>query len=192
MSWEQDPWLNPEFRMARKSQQRDWRSGRKRVLTIIGLTIGLYGIYLLVGGEFGLWRLQALEKREGRLAGEIASAQERVDLLKRDLGNINETREREAREGFGFARSNEVIYEIMPADSVTGGAPGMEPEGVAPGSDELGSAPVAPRTDDRAGVSKRVAAAPSKKAAVKGKSGSDPKKPVPKTTKHPVAKKKAR
>ncbi len=192
MSWEQDPWLNPEFRMARKSQQRDWRSGRKRVLTIIGLTIGLYGIYLLVGGEFGFWRLQALEKREGRLAGEIASAQERVDLLKRDLDNIDETREREAREGFGFARSNEVIYEIQRADSAMGGAPGMEPDVAMPESDELGGAPVAPKASDRAGVSKSAGQAPAKKAVVKGKSGSSPKKPVPKTTKHPVTKKKAR
>ncbi len=127
MSWEQDPWMNPEFRMARRSQQRDWRAGRKRVLTILACTIVVYAAYLLVGGEFGIWRLHALKQDEARLTGEIAIAQERVGLLKRDLANINETREREAREGFGMAKRNEVIYEIAPADSVVSGATGLQP-----------------------------------------------------------------
>jgi cell division protein FtsB len=126
MSWEQDPWMNPEFRMARRSQQRDWRTGRKRVITILACTIVVYAVYLLVGGEFGIWRLHALQKEETRLTGEIAIAQERVDLLKRDLANIDETREREAREGFGMAKPNELIYEIGPADSVTSGTQAPE------------------------------------------------------------------
>jgi cell division protein FtsB len=127
MSWEQDPWMNPEFRMASRPPQRDWRAGRRRVLTILGCTIGAYAIYLLVGGEFGFWRLHSLQGQEVRLAGEIAVAQDRVDVLKQDLKNINETREREARLGFGFAKPNELIYEIVPADSM-GAAPETQPD----------------------------------------------------------------
>jgi cell division protein FtsB len=188
MNWEQDPWMNPEFRMARKSQQRDWRSGRKRILTILGFTIGIYAIYLIVGGEFGLWRLLALQKQEVRLAGEIAEAQGRVDLLKRDLQNIAETREREAREGFGMARSNEVIYEIVPRDSVLSGVPGGEPGAVMPGTGELRGAPSAPEADPRLGVSKSGSLA-AKKPVVKAKSVQGTKKPPAKATKqHPPKK----
>jgi cell division protein FtsB len=188
MNWEQDPWMNPEFRMARKSQQRDWRSGRKRILTILGITIGIYAIYLIVGGEFGLWRLLALQKQEVRLAGEIAEAQGRVDLLKRDLQNIAETREREAREGFGMARSNEVIYEIVPQDSALSGMPGGEPGAVISGTEQLGGVPAAPKPAPREEVSKSGSHA-AKKTPVKAKSVQGTNKPPAKATKqHPPKK----
>jgi len=118
MAYQHDPWSDPVVRNRRRSPRATWESGRRRILTILTMTVAIYGIYTLVGGELGLVRLMGMKKHAEKIEGEIAAAEERVAKLEWDVKNIETAREIQARTKFNMVRPNEFVYEVVEGDSV--------------------------------------------------------------------------
>jgi cell division protein FtsB len=81
---------------------------------------GLYGAYTLIGGEHGVIRLIAMDRRQAELKDEIAAVDAEAATLRHKSGNLDRTIEEEARIEHGYAAPHEEIYEIVRVDSLGG------------------------------------------------------------------------
>ena len=113
---------------------------------MVGVCVGMYGIWNLVGGQSGIFALRKQADRERKLAVEVAAAQAHVAKLEEESHDIERARQERARTVYGMAADDELIYQRVPVDSAgvplgeaggasgTGGSPGPSDVGRSPGS----------------------------------------------------------
>ena len=106
-----DPWRNPDFVRRRPPPvQRAWRSGRKRVFSVLLATAGLYAVWSLVAGQHGILEIWAQGRREAEVRAEIAETKERLAELDRKFEDIELAVEERARVEYGYTEPNELIF----------------------------------------------------------------------------------
>jgi cell division protein FtsB len=77
--------------------------------------------FALEGGEYGASDLVVLRRRADRERERIARLRHEVDSLRRAahaLRTDSATQERAARELYGMIRDGEVLYQVVPPDSL--------------------------------------------------------------------------
>jgi cell division protein FtsB len=92
---------------------RGKKSGRAKAVALVALAAFLL---LLAGGKRGLVRLVSVQCDQRRLKREIRSLEEQkkeLEAQKQALANPD-TVEKIAREEYGMAKENEVIYRPVP------------------------------------------------------------------------------
>ena len=85
--------------------------------------IGLALVFALQGGEYSTrdWIILQREAREEQ--AEVAALKAAIDSLQALAGRVERDpaeQERIAREEFGMIRPGEILYRLVPADSVQG------------------------------------------------------------------------
>jgi cell division protein FtsB len=90
-------------------------------LWILAVCIVGYAAWGLIFGDHGIIHLRKLGAREAVLKREIAEARGRVDELKAEAANIDETRQTRARLNYDMARGDEIIYKTQSGDSGAAG-----------------------------------------------------------------------
>lgn len=117
-----DPWSNPSLRSRRQGPVRNaLRSGRQHAGVILVACLCAAALLGLSTGENGFKRIIELREKERVLSAQVAEARERVAKLEFDARDPDRIREREAREEWRMLRPNELLYEIVPGDSLRDG-----------------------------------------------------------------------
>lgn len=88
---------------------------------LVGLAIGLLG-YIFVAGEHGYLSLRKLAHQVRQIDSEIEALREANRALEGEIHSLKTDPfyiERIAREELGMIRPGEIVYEIVPSDTVS-------------------------------------------------------------------------
>ena len=122
-----DPWTAPGPSSGRPTGGRPWHAGRNRILAVLGTVVVAGLVYTLVGGQTGVRAQGRQIQRIADLKSEIKATDIRIAELDREASDIRATRERRARTDYNMVRPNEMIYEIVPAESLSVRSPEPAP-----------------------------------------------------------------
>ncbi len=119
-------------KISKKFKSRLKKSKIKSRLLMFGIiTAAVFVILSFFWGEFGFFRMWILSKRIERLEKEIATLQVaqhdllwEMDKMKNDPDYIK----RYAVEKYGYARPDQNVIQLVPADSTGADAPGESPD----------------------------------------------------------------